>query len=200
MDWRVFYIIGKFLERRCLKWARMTHLDTSNTSYGQKKGCESNCQFDSQPLKVGNQPDFLTFKWHATYRWKALDESYNFTSDLILIRSLHAKYGSPKLQKSQLWEFRDSHLGVLGQNDIWVLIAKQNDIWVLVPWPGTKYIIKGKVVVSPKLGPWWILWVLWIRVCPWLVLTPKVFQLYTNQLVVWLCASLCEWVIVCPIP
>jgi hypothetical protein len=22
------------LERRCLKWARMTHLDTSNTSYG----------------------------------------------------------------------------------------------------------------------------------------------------------------------
>jgi hypothetical protein len=99
-------------------------------------------------------------------------------------------YGSPKLQKSQLWEFRDSHFGVLGQNDIWVLVS----------WPGTKYIIKGKVVVSPKLGPWWVWWVLWIRVCPCFVLTPKVFQLCTNQLVVWFCASLCEWVIVCPIP
>jgi len=24
---RVLYIIGKLLERKCLKWARMTHLD-----------------------------------------------------------------------------------------------------------------------------------------------------------------------------
>jgi len=49
-------------------------------------------------------------------------------------------YGPMKLPKSQLWEFWDSHLGVPGQNDI----------WVLVPWLGTKYIIKGKVVASPK--------------------------------------------------
>ncbi len=42
LDWKVPYIIGKFLERRCLKWACMTHLDTWNTSYGQKKGHESN--------------------------------------------------------------------------------------------------------------------------------------------------------------
>jgi len=34
----------------------MNHLDTSNTSYGQKKGRKSNWQFDSQPLKVGNRP------------------------------------------------------------------------------------------------------------------------------------------------
>jgi hypothetical protein len=38
LDWGVHYIIGKILERRCLKWFHMTHLDTSNTSYGQKKG------------------------------------------------------------------------------------------------------------------------------------------------------------------
>ncbi len=37
MDWGVPYIIGKPLELRCLKWARMTHLDTWNTSYGPKK-------------------------------------------------------------------------------------------------------------------------------------------------------------------
>jgi hypothetical protein len=34
------------------------------------------------------------------------------------------------------------HLGVPGQNDIWVLVL----------WLGTEYIIKGKVVASPNLG------------------------------------------------
>jgi hypothetical protein len=38
LDWNVLYIIRKILERRCLKWVCMTHLDTSNVSYGQKKG------------------------------------------------------------------------------------------------------------------------------------------------------------------
>jgi hypothetical protein len=33
-----FYIIGKLLERRCLKSACIAHLDIWNTSYGQKKG------------------------------------------------------------------------------------------------------------------------------------------------------------------
>ncbi len=28
MNWRFFYIIGKLLKRKCLKWACMTHLDT----------------------------------------------------------------------------------------------------------------------------------------------------------------------------
>jgi len=41
------YIIRKLLKHRCLKWARITHLDIWNTSYGQKKGRESNWQFNS---------------------------------------------------------------------------------------------------------------------------------------------------------
>jgi hypothetical protein len=61
----------------------------------------------------------------------------------------------------QFWEFRDSHLGVL----------KQSVIWMSIPWVGTEYTIRGKVVASPKSGPWWVLWV-WV--CPWLVLSPKV--------------------------
>jgi hypothetical protein len=64
----------KLLEFRCLKWARMTQLSTLNTSYGQKKGRESNWQFDFQPLKVGNHPDLFVCRWCATYRWKALNE------------------------------------------------------------------------------------------------------------------------------
>jgi hypothetical protein len=38
LDWEVPYIIRKLLERICLKWAGMTHLGTSNISYGKKKG------------------------------------------------------------------------------------------------------------------------------------------------------------------
>jgi hypothetical protein len=45
-----------------------------------------------------------------------------------------------------------------------------------------KIYYKRKVVASFKFGLWWILWV---RVCPWLVHAPKVFQLCINQLVVW---------------
>jgi hypothetical protein len=38
LDWRIFYIIEKILNFRCLKWAHMTHLEIWNTSSGQKKG------------------------------------------------------------------------------------------------------------------------------------------------------------------
>jgi hypothetical protein len=75
-------------------------------------------------------------------------------------------------------------MGVLGQNAIWMWAS----------WRGIEYIIRGKVVASPKSG---MCWVLWVQVCSWLVLAPKVFQLCTNQLVVWFCVSLCEWVNAC---
>ncbi len=46
----VLYITGKLLERRCLKWCRIAHLDIWNTSYGQKKsGIDLFSMFD---LKV----------------------------------------------------------------------------------------------------------------------------------------------------
>jgi hypothetical protein len=165
--------LKKLLDRKCLKWACMTHLDISSTSYGQMKGRESNRQFDSRPLKVGNLPDFLTCRWCETYRWKAFDEGYNFALDLISIGGLQIMLRAPKVARiPTLRKFRDSHLGV----------PRQNAIWVLISWPNTKYTIRGKVVASPKLGPWWIVW---IQGCPWFVLTPKVFKLCTNQLVVW---------------
>ncbi len=50
-------------------------------------------------------------------------------------------------------------------------------MWAL--WKGTKYTIWGKVGTSPKSGLWWVLWV---RVCPWFILAPKMFKLYTNHL------------------
>jgi hypothetical protein len=48
-------------------------------------------KFDSQPLKVGNCPNFLMCKWCMTYRLKALNEGYNFALDFISIGGLHTK-------------------------------------------------------------------------------------------------------------
>jgi hypothetical protein len=97
MAWRILHTIGKLLKHKCLKWARMTHLDIWNTSYGQKKSWESNWQFDSGPLKVGNRPDFLVCMWHATYHWKDLNEGYNVFLDFISIGGLHKKLWGPKV-------------------------------------------------------------------------------------------------------
>ncbi len=87
----VLYIIGNVLKCRCTKWPRMSHLDICSISYGQKKGRESNWQFDSRPLKVGNRPNLLGFRQRATYRWNALNEVYNFALDRIAIKGLHNK-------------------------------------------------------------------------------------------------------------
>jgi len=94
--WCILYINGKVLKCRCPKWPRMGHLDICNSSYGQKKGRESNCQFDSQPLKVGNRPLPDVSSRSATQSWKALDESYNFGSNLVPIR----------VRGEELWAFK----------------------------------------------------------------------------------------------
>ncbi len=73
------------------------HLDIWNTSYGQKKSQESNCQFDSWLEKIKNRRDLLGCRGCATYRWKALDERYNFAWDRISIRGLLAKLWGSKI-------------------------------------------------------------------------------------------------------
>ncbi len=93
----VLYIIGKFLEPRCLKWACIAHLDLWNTRYGQKKGRLSNYQFDSRPEKVQNRPDLLVYRQCATYCWKALNESYNFALDHTSIQGPLAKLWGSKV-------------------------------------------------------------------------------------------------------
>jgi len=95
----IVYIIEKLLECSCLKWARIAHLNIWNISYGQKKGQESNCQFDSRPKKVGSQPDLFGDRGHVTYRWKSLNESYNFALSRISIQGLLAKLWGSKVAR-----------------------------------------------------------------------------------------------------
>jgi hypothetical protein len=86
LHWGVLGVIEKVLKFRCPKCPRIGHLDICSPSCEQKKGRESNWQFDSRPLKVGNRPLPDIRFGSATWRWKALEESYNFGSDLVLIR------------------------------------------------------------------------------------------------------------------
>jgi len=95
--WGVLYTVGKVLKFECPKWPCMSHLDICNPSYGQKKGRESNWQFDSRPLKVGNRPDLDVCRRISTWCWKALEEIYKITSDLIPIRGLSKKLWIPKV-------------------------------------------------------------------------------------------------------
>jgi len=121
LPWGVFYIVRKFLKSRCRKWLRMSHLDICNTISGQKKSRGSNYQFDSWPPKVGNRPDPGVCRWSTTHRWKALKESYKFSSDLVPIRGLSRELWAPKVSGVQTGTVsglqfgspeKKSHLGV----------------------------------------------------------------------------------------
>jgi hypothetical protein len=90
----------KGLKSRYRKWPRIGHLDICSPSYGQKKGRESNWQFDSRPLKVGNRhlPDLRIES--ETWRWKDLDEGYNFGLDLLRSDLAVGSYELPKSRDS----------------------------------------------------------------------------------------------------
>ncbi len=179
MAWNIPYIIGKLLERRYLKWACIAYLDIWNISYGQKKGQESNWQFDSQPLKVGNRPDFRACRWRATYRWKNFDKGYNFVLDLISIRGLHTKLWRPKVAGVPTLAISGFPLGSHGtKNHLDVGPVERCRVYYEGEGGGFPQVRAVVSLVCPF--------------CPWLVLAPKVFQLFTNHLALVLCRSV--WV------
>jgi hypothetical protein len=97
LPWGVFYTVGKVLKSRCWKWPCKSHSDICSTSYGRKKGRESNCWFDSRPLKVENRPDPGVCRWSATHCQKVFEKNYKFALDLISIRGLSWELWVPKI-------------------------------------------------------------------------------------------------------
>jgi len=148
------------LERRCPKWPRIAHLDICSPSYEQKKGWESNCQFDSRPLKVGNRPLSDVALKSATWRWKALDKSYNFGSGLIPIR----------VRGEELWPSKVPGLqpGTVSGLPLWSLGKKRS----------FECNLSGELQRILYGGRWWLppspsRGESSSPSCPWLVPTPK---------------------------
>jgi hypothetical protein len=115
LHWGVLSIVERVLKCRCPKWPRMSHLDICSTSYGRKKGRKSNWQFDSWPLKVGNWPDSDVCRWSATHYWIALEESYNFGSNLVSIRVWGEELWTSKVPRVQTETILGLHFGSLGK-------------------------------------------------------------------------------------
>jgi len=111
--WGVLYIIGKLTKCKCWKWARMGHLDICSTSYGKKKGRESNWQFDSRLLKAGNWLNTSACRWSAIHHWKALKESYKFVLDFNRIGGLNKKLWPRKVPRVQIGTVSKLLLGSL---------------------------------------------------------------------------------------
>ncbi len=93
----LFISLKIFLKCTCLKWACMTHLDTEHTSYSQNKGWGVKLAIWLPTTKSQESLDFLTCRWCVTYRWKIIDDGYNFVLNFISIKGVHAKLWAPKV-------------------------------------------------------------------------------------------------------
>jgi hypothetical protein len=161
---------GRWSPGELPKWARIAHLDIWNTSYDQKKGRESNWQFDSRSLKVGNQPlPDIRFE-STTRRWKALDESYNFASDLVLIGLCSREIWASKVPGLQPGTVSGLQLGSPGKNSH-LDVTSVTSCRVYYTGEGGGFP-QARAVVS-----------LVCPCCPCLVLAPRVLQLCINHLV-----------------
>jgi hypothetical protein len=114
LNWKLPYIIKNLL-RQCLKWVHMIQLSIYSISYGQKKGQESRCHFDFQPLKVWNCLEIHAFMWHTTYFWKAFNKGYNFSFHPISIKGLEEIMGLQTGKSFSFEIFGILDLGILGK-------------------------------------------------------------------------------------
>jgi hypothetical protein len=163
LDWGLLGVIGKVMKCRCLKCLRISHLNICSSSYEQKKGRESNWQFDSRPLKVGNRPLPDLRMESATWRWKDLDEGYNFGLDLVAIRLCSRELWALKVPGLQPGQFRDNF-----GTPTW-------ESWENVPFGCSPRGASQKILHG---GRWWLppspgRGVFCGPKCPWLVPTPK---------------------------
>jgi len=173
LHWDVIYTLRKVLSWRCPKWPCMSHLDICSTSYGWKKARESNWQFDSRPLKVGNRPNPGACRWSATHRWKALEESYNIIINLVPIQARGKKLWTPKVSRVKTRTVSGLHFGSPGKkchSD--ASAATRRREYYMGEGGGFPRVWAVVSQVSPS--------------CPWLVLTPKVCRMSSNQLVGWI--------------
>jgi len=115
LHWSVHYTVGKVSECRCPKWPCMSHLDMCNTSYGRKKGQESNWQFDPPTTKSRESTQSRCVQVECDTYWTALKESYKFASDLVPIGGRSEKLWTPKVPGVQTGTVSRLHFGSPGK-------------------------------------------------------------------------------------
>jgi len=116
------------------------------------------------PEKIKNQPNLLGCRQRATYCWKALDDSYNFASNLTSIQGLLAKWETP------LTWFRNSHVGVPREKShLDVGPVERSRVHYKEEGGGFPQVRAVVSLVCPC--------------CPWFILAPKVLQLCINHFV-----------------
>jgi len=130
----------------------MGHLHIWSTSYGKKKGWESNWQFDSRPLKVRNWPDLGVFRWSATHHWKALEENYKFVLDLISIGGLSKELWPRKVPGVQIGTVSGLLLESLGtKNHSDVGAAERHRVYYMGEGGDFLQVWAVMSLVSPRL-------------------------------------------------
>jgi hypothetical protein len=96
---------------------------------------------DSRPLKVENRPLFDVRFGSATWRWKDLDEGYNFGLDFIAIQFCSRELWRFKVPGVPPGQIRDSISGVSG------ICA----IWMPPPWRAVENTIGSKVMAYSRV-------------------------------------------------
>jgi hypothetical protein len=144
----VLYIIEKLLERRCLKWARIAHLDIWTQVMAKRRAGSQIVSLTPDHKMSGIDPIYLVAD-DVPHTVKKLS---TITTTLLqtALRSevCSQSYAASKSRESRLAGFRDSHAGVARES------RERKTIWMWAPWRGPEYTIRGKVVASPKSGPW----------------------------------------------
>jgi len=118
-------------------------------------------------------------RWRATYRWKFFNEGYNFALDFISIRGLQTKLWAPKVAGVPTLAISGLSLGNLGTKcHLDVGLMEGHKVYYKGEGGGFSQVQAVVSLVNPS--------------CSWFILTPKVFQLCINHLVLVLCRPM--WV------
>jgi len=160
-DWNVLGVIGKVLKCRCPKWPRISHLDICSLSYGQKKGRESNWQFDSRPPKSRESTSSRCLQIECDGALKSsrgqlqlwFRPHSNWRSEPRVVVSVQSPESPTRdIPGTPPWESRENVLfGCSSRGELQRILYGGR--WWLPPSPG-----RGESCVSK---------------CPWFVPTPK---------------------------
>jgi hypothetical protein len=120
MDCGVPYIIGKLLERRCLKWAFLAHLKSETQVMAKRKAGSRIASLTPDHKESGIElfPMFHSGVQHGV--GKLSTKATTLLQTALRSKVCSQSYGAPKSRESHLARFRDSHSGVPGKIAIWM--------------------------------------------------------------------------------